>query len=631
MHFSQTGSSSVSGPRPDGAARPALSLVESKFILALLLSVVTLLVYLPARTCSFINYDDNYYVTQNTHVWSGLSWKSVLWAFTTFDVANWHPLTWISHMIDYEFYSLRPAGHHLTSVFLHIANAVLLFWILQAGTRRVWRSLLVAALFALHPMNVESVLWVAERKNVLSTLFFLQAIAAYGWYVRKMGWKRYLVVALLFALGLMAKPMVVTLPCVLLLLDLWPLGRLATADVVSHDRSGPFNWRRAGVLIAEKLPLFLLSAASAVVTLLAQGHEGAVNPASFPVRLRVGNALLSYTRYLGKIFFPVNLSIAYPHPRGSLQAWQVMAAAAVLVAVTLILTRIQRRPYGTAGWLWFLGTLVPVIGLIQVGSQAMADRYAYIPMIGILVAVVWLAADWMERWSVPNSLRLTVCAVVLIVLSLLTLKQESYWKNDITLFSHALAVTRDNNVAHDLLGLALAQSGRLDEAAPHFSAALAINPRDEMAISNFGYYLLAQGDVPGAENEFKLAIATTHNRHLAARMYTDLGALAWKSGRLDEAEGYYLQSLRLVPDQYRACLNLGIMSYDQGKVQRAVQYISQSLELFPTAAGYLSLGRALHAQHRDSEALDAYRRALQLSPDIPGAKREMDELQGTHP
>jgi Tfp pilus assembly protein PilF len=575
-----------------------------------------MLLYLPVCQHGFINYDDNYYVTQNFHVWSGLTWKNVMWAFTTFDVANWHPLAWISHELDVQLFGLNAAGHHLSSVMLHALNAVLLFLALLLGTGRRGASFTVAALFAVHPLAVESVAWVAERKNVLCTTFWLLTLLAYGWYAKRPGWRPYLAVTTAFALALMSKPMAVTLPFVLLLLDFWPLKR----------------WSRARIL--EKAPLFVLSAASSWMTLKAQTFEGAVNPASFPLRLRLENALLSYGRYLEKIFWPAKLAIVYPHPRWEIQAWQVALAGVLLALITaLALREWKRRPYIAVGWFYFLGTLVPVIGLVQVGSQAMADRYAYIPMMGVLVIAVWATAEFVSTSRPMQRMAIAAASCIVLILITLTLRQESYWKDDVALFSHTLEVTSGNNVAHDLLGLALAQQGRLAEAAPHFYAALEINPRDEMAHANFGYYRLAEGDAAGAAQQFKLAISNTGNRRMAAQMYADLGALAWKQRDIEAAKNFYFESLRRIPEQYRANLNVGLLFYEQGNLVEARCYIERSLAIFPTSAGYVALGRTLHAQGSDGEAAAAYRHALVLTPDFSLAQQELKGLmapQGIH-
>jgi len=350
---------------------------------------LTLALYNPVNSHPFVNYDDDRYVTENPHIHNGVEWDTIAWAFTSIEQENWHPLTWLSHALDYGLFHQNPTGHHFTSLLIHAANAVLLFLLLAFATRRSGPSLLVALLFALHPINVESVAWVAERKNVLSTFFFLGAIGAYGWYARKPHWQRYLAVATLFAAGLMSKPMVITFPFVLLLLDYWPLGRVEGNQASSP---GPtLSWTK---LLVEKLPLLALSAASAVITMKAQQAGGAMrSTAQFSLGVRVENAVVAYATYLWKLIWPSHLAPLYPHPGDSLASWQVALSLLVLLAITSIVLAFRAKRYLLVGWLWFLGTLVPVIGLVQVGDQAMADRYAYVPLLGIFVMIAWGFAD----------------------------------------------------------------------------------------------------------------------------------------------------------------------------------------------------------------------------------------------
>ena len=354
-------------------------------VLCLLLVVATLALYNPVNRHPFVNYDDDRYVTENLHVHNGLTGDTISWALTAMEQGNWHPLTWLSHALDWQLFHQNPTGHHFTSLLIHAANAVLLFLFLTYATGRVGPSWFVAAIFALHPINVESVAWVAERKNVLSTFFFLAALIAYCWYARKPDWRRYTAFAGLFVLGLMSKPMVITLPFVLLLLDYWPLGRIqgspSPSDVPQTSLSR---------LLVEKLPLLALSVASAVITMKAQQAGGAVrSTAQFSLAVRLENAVVAYATYLWKMIWPAHLVPLYPHPGDSLALWQIVISALVLLAVTGVVLRFRSKRYLLTGWLWFLGTLVPVIGLVQVGDQAMADRYAYIPLIGIFVMIVW--------------------------------------------------------------------------------------------------------------------------------------------------------------------------------------------------------------------------------------------------
>ena len=439
----------------------------------------------PVLGHSFIVFDDREYVTANPYVHDGLRWSTIKWAFRSTTAANWHPLTWLSHALDCQLFGLNPAGHHFDSVLLHSLNAGLLFLLLVWATKRVWPSLLVAALFAVHPINVESVAWVAERKNVLSTLFFFLTIAAYGRYVRKPDWQRYLLVAVLFAAGLMAKPMVITLPFVLLLLDYWPLDRVLRGKISHGTNSGGETKLTFSKLLLEKVPLLLLSAASAWITMKVQkGAEHSLE--EFTLATRIENALVSYGLYLWKMLWPARLAF-YPHPLAPLPASQWILSALVLIGVTAFVLAFHRKRYLPVGWFWFLGTLVPVLGLVQVGEASMADRYAYIPLIGIFVMIAWGLDDWAKGKKVRTPWQVVPALCVLSALSFAAVGQMGYWDSDYHLWSHALELG-ENPLTHNALGIALInpESGmtshdlesfgngqeRMDEARRHFERAL---------------------------------------------------------------------------------------------------------------------------------------------------------------
>ena len=390
------------------------------WIFALILVVATIALYYPVSHHPFVNYDDDAYVTENVHVQSGLTWDTVQWAFTTFESANWHPLTWISHALDYQMFQLDPGGHHETNVVLHVVNVLLLFWVLLRATESVGPSLMVAALFALHPVNVESVAWISERKNLLSMLFFLLALGAYRWYAREPRVTRYAAVAALFALGIMAKPQVITFPFVLLLWDYWPLRRMfaGSQEASSGGQLAAMPGKSLSWLILEKLPLFAICAASAAITLKAQRAAGAMSGINWhPFSVRLENAILSYVRYVGEAFWPSSLSLYYPHPGNSLVLWQVIAAVAILLAVTSLVVAGRRRRYLLVGWFWFLGTLVPMIGLVQVGNQGRADRYAYLSFIGLFIMVCWGVAEWAKQRHISSAKLAAVSVVVLLALA----------------------------------------------------------------------------------------------------------------------------------------------------------------------------------------------------------------------
>ena len=595
-------------------------------IVCLLLAVVTLVLYNPVNRHPFVNYDDDRYVTENAHIRQGLTGGTIAWALTSTEQANWHPLTWMSHALDVSLFRLNPAGHHFTSVLLHIANAILLFLLLMWSTKRLGPSLFVAALFALHPINVESVAWVAERKNVLCTFFFFLTIWAYGWYAQRPSWKRYLAVFGLFAAGLASKPMVITLPFVLLLIDYWPLGRVGPASETSAAQSRLLSrsWLQ---LLVEKIPLFALSAASAIITMHAQQAGGAVRSATeVSFGARFANAINAYAMYLWKMIWPSRLAPLYPHPGDSLAAWQVVIAAVVLIAVTAIVWRFREQRYLPVGWLWFLGTLVPVIGLVQVGEAAMADRYAYIPLIGIFVMIAFGIGDVAQQKKLALVPALAAPAV-LFALTFVTHQQIGYWQTSEELWSHALAVTENNFVAEDNLGGALILEGKVEQAHPHFEAAALINPNDPLSHSNLGTYDLSHGQMSEAIQQYQTAVKLTSDPGLLAQTYANLGAAYRTIGDGEQAQDAYNRALRLNPNQFNAWLGIGLLALRQGKLNEAVTDLSRSVELQPTAQGYLSLGRALAQSGRNVEALAAYDQALRISPDSVEAQKAADALR----
>ena len=493
--------------------------------LALVLVALTLAVYYPVNRLPFISLNDGEYVTHNFHI-NELNWETVKWSFTAFYAANWHPLTWLSHALDCQLFSLNAGRHHDSNLLLHVLNAVLLFWILWRATASVGRSFMVAALFALHPINVESVAWVAERKNLLSMFFLLLALGAYQWYARKPRLGRYLVVAMLFALGLMSKPQVITLPFILLLWDYWPLGRMfaigdqsssqTTREAIIPARS--FSW-----LVLEKLPLLALSAASAFITVKAQRAGGAMGGAlrSYSFAVRMENAIVSYIRYLSNAIWPTHLAFFYPHPSG-FQHQQVWQGYLLLLAATVLAVVSRSRRYLAVGWLWFLGTLVPMIGLLQVGGQAMADRYAYLSFVGLFIAVCWGVADWAEQWHVAEVWVAGASVATLLLLTFSTYRQLSYWSDDLTLWSHTVQVTKNNSGAENVLGEILQRQGHSEDAMLHFRAAAAMDPFLPNPYYHIGIYEEQHGDLHGAIEQFKKVIELTQDdRGLLASLRAD--------------------------------------------------------------------------------------------------------------
>ena len=502
------------------------------YVYSLVLIILTIALYYPVKNHPFVNYDDDVYVTDNIQVQSGLSWDTVSWAFVTYDAANWHPLTWLSHALDCQLYDLNPGGHHQTSMLLHILNALLLFWVLQRATGFAGRSFMVAALFAVHPINVESVVWIAERKTVLSMVFFLLALGAYRWYAGKPGAGRYAVVAILFALGLMAKPQIITFPFVLLLWDYWPLRRMsfasdATARASESSAALPTKSFRA--LVEEKIPLFAIAAASAAITLKAQKAAGAMVPLRMaPLSVRLSNAIVSYARYLAKTVWPAHLAPMYPHPGASLRAWQVYGALLALLVVSMWVVEQRRRRYLLLGWLWFLGTLIPMIGLVQVGRQAMADRYAYLPLIGVFIMVCWAVGDWFAEHHLPAAVLPAVSVVMLLALTLTARRQINFWADNVTLWTHTIAVTAPNYIAQDDLGGALIERKQLELAIPHFREAAEIHPVDPISNFNIGFYAQQHGNFSEAIEAYKKAILLTASTGLKVKAWNNMG-LAYRA------------------------------------------------------------------------------------------------------
>ncbi len=481
-------------------------LFKSPLFLTLVLAVATVALYFPVHHHPYINYDDNDYVYLNPQVQSGLTLETVRWAFTTSTASNWHPLTWLTHAAIAEIFGPGPAAQHDANVLFHTLNAVILFWVLLTATGFAGRSFMVAALFALHPVNVESVAWVAELKTSLSMLFFLLALGAYGWYAREPRRSRMAIVAFLFACGLMAKPQIITFPFVLLLWDYWPLRRVSLPDDESTGASPQQKDLRA--LITEKIALFILVIISALLTIHVQHNARSW----FPRYTRVGNAILSYSLYIKNAVWPSHLALLYPHPGLSIQWWKVIASALFLVGVTLFVGVQRKHRYLPVGWFWFLGTLVPMLGVVQVGVQAMADRYAYISFIGLFIMICWGIAEFTRRKQIPAAALTTVSVVVLACLAVVARRQINLWQVEENLWRYTIAHTSRNWVAESQLGAALAMHGNIAEAMPHFGAALAIDPNEGNSNLAMAMYDLQQGQFAQAIAHYKIAVAQTAMR-----------------------------------------------------------------------------------------------------------------------
>jgi tetratricopeptide (TPR) repeat protein len=647
----------VSSGRSEEPPGPPRVGTAKLFALCAVLVVVTFAAFGRLPSNGFVGLDDGLYVTQNSHVQQGLTLSSIAWAFTTTAAANWHPVTWASHMLDVTLFGLDAGRHHGTSLLLHAANTVLLLLLLLRMTGALWRSALVAALFALHPLHVESVAWIAERKDVLSTLFWLSTVLAWLAYVKSKKTGPYLLALLFFALGLMAKPMLVTLPFTLLLLDFWPLDRM-TAPARGR-------WETIRELLFEKAPLFALSAASVAVTLMAQRTGGAVQTMqAFPFGERLANAVDSCVTYLAKAFWPSPLSVFYPHPHAGWTTARSYGAVLLLAIITLLAFRFARRaPFFVVGWLGFLGTLVPVIGLVQIGGQAMADRYTYVPLIGIFVLFAWGLAELVAQSPTLRTIAIGLTLVWLALLFGVTRDQTRYWANPQLLFEHALAVTSENEVAELSLAITLSESGRNAEALPHYEEAVRIDPSytdarihlakalisagradeateqcvraresgpaDPESLSNLGVLFLTLNRANEAIDCFE---KTIEKRPDFAEAYSNLGIALVREGRLPEALARLEEGARLNPDSARILDGLGLALASARRLPEATERFEQALQKDPNLAdAHFHLAMALGQQNRQQEALEHLRETLRIRPDYAPARAILERISGAQP
>jgi protein O-mannosyl-transferase len=583
-------------PKPVRPRATSPSVRHSAFessVLWILLGLIALniLIYADVLHYAFVNFDDDDYVYANPAVASGLTLTGIWWALTTNHQGNWHPVTWLSHMLDVQLFGLKAGGHHATNLILHILSSMMLFWLFHRMTHEIWQSAFVAAIFAAHPLHVESVAWVAERKDVLSTLFFMLTVWAYLRYVREPGLRRYGLVCLCFGLGLMSKAMLVTLPFVLLLIDFWPLRRVSGKEGISSTI--------VGKLVREKIPLIGFSAASSIVTYIVQQQGKAITSSEqLPFHLRAENALVSYVEYIEKIFWPANLATLYPYSLERSVSWKV--ALAILFVISALAIRAWKRyPYVPMGWFWFLGTLVPVIGLVQVGRQSMADRYAYVPLIGISVIVAWGAADLLVR--VQNRKWILASAAVLVVLmcTVVASQQVQTWENSLAMWGHTIAVTKDNYTAEHGLAAELGLLGRNEEAIAHLKEALRIRPDYPDAHYNMGLELVDLGKYDEAGIHFSEAVRLAPNFAIARNNW---GNILVAQGKMAEAEAQYSEALRISPDYVDARSNLASAYIKQGKVNDARRELLEVLKLNPTHPNAQAMLRGLNEQtsHPDS-------------------------------
>lgn len=525
-------------PAPSSGHRPI------PVLLSVLLLVVTLLLYLPVLHHDFLSlWGDDAYVTDNPHVRTGLSASNLRWAFTSFEQSNWHPVTWLSHMFDCQLFGLNAEAHHAINLLLHAANVLLLFWVLRKATRAVWRSFFVALIFAVHPLNVETVAWIAQRKGLLSAFFSLLTVAAYGWYVRRGGWQRYVLLTCAFALALMAKPMAVSLPPLLLLFDYWPLRRF-------EELPASRRWKK---LTIEKLPLLILSAASSGLTELAQSAGGSRMGLSLPpLWTRIENAAISYVAYMGKIFWPARLATYYPL-RSSPPVGEAIASAVILIAISAIALRLRRNRYLPVGWFLFLISLIPVIGIVHAGFQGMADRYTYIPAIGLMIAVSWCLANAVEALPLARTALACLAVSVAIALTVSTSRYLRDWQNSVTLFRHARAAWgQPDSWLEQLYGNALFSAGRSDEALEHYRESCAIQPHTEYCHYHIAHILAGRGQFADAIGEYQLALGYTANRNMKLLGWTELAETQLQMGDAAAAENSIVEALKIDPSNSTA-------------------------------------------------------------------------------
>jgi len=546
-------------------------------LVCLFLVMATFAVYWQVHNFDFVNFDDDDYIYENPHVREGLTLESITWAFTTMHASNWHPLTWLSHMLDSHVYGMNSGRHHLTNLLFHIANTLLLFFVFRKMTDSLWQSAFVAALFALHPCHVGSVAWVSERKDVLSTFFWMLTMWSYIRYAEHPAVNRYLLVVLCLTLGLMSKPMLVTLPFVLLLLDYWPLNRLQNdqAGTIgnSHLRSVTLN------LVWEKAPLFALVVMASAVTFYAQKQGGLVVPLDvIPFNARAANALVAYVKYIGKMIYPAKLAAIYQHP-GMLPWWKIAGAGLLLISISFVAIKaLKQSPYFAVGWLWYLGTLVPVIGLVQVGNQAMADRYTYVPFIGLFIIIAYGVPDLVSQWEHRKKGLAVLATVILATLMAVTWKQVGSWKNSITLFEHNLKIAANHFVSHNSLGLALYRQGRTKEAIEHYLQALRVEPDYVEAHNNLGNALDKQGRTAEAIEHYLHALRIKPDDEKA---HSNLGVALYSQGRIEEALEHYLIALRIKPDYVDAHNNLAITLFRNGNIEGAIAHFRKALRINP--------------------------------------------------
>jgi protein O-mannosyl-transferase len=612
---------SKSVPEPP---RDLSSPAKNRAIACLLLAVATLAFYNPVAHCGFVYSDDIAYVTRNPQVRAGLTWATVQWAFSTPLGGFWHPLTWLSHALDYQLFGMNAAGHHYVSLLLHTGSAVLLFLVLFEATGAGWPSLIVAALFALHPQNVESVAWAAERKNVLSMFFFMLALWAYGRYVREGGTKRYLGVMALFALGMMAKTQIITLPCVLLLWDYWPLGRMS-APANGDSKIAP---RSFSYLAKEKLPLFAIAAVGAALTMWAQREASALRTfGEYPLSVRLANAVVAYARYLAHTFWPVDLNPIYPHPGVYPPLLQVAGAALLLAAITTLVILRKDQRYLAVGWFWFLGTLVPMIGIIQVGEQAMADRYSYQATVGIFIMLAWAGNELVERKQIAAAWIAIPAVLAIMTLGVLTYRQLSYWHDGETLWNYAVSLNQRSYVAHENLAMALDGDGKPDGAISEFRAAEELHDAPAPEILKIGVYEQRNGHFQGAIEQYQRALAKSSDAQLQSVAWGQIGSASAQLANYDQAQQSYAKALQLNPNDSGALVASALLAERRGDFDQAAGQFQHALRVEPSDVVDLLVADALRHAGRYQEAAQAQETARKITADLEVAKSKAAQTQ----
>jgi tetratricopeptide (TPR) repeat protein len=623
-------------------------------LICLALVLLTIIAFWPVKNCDFINFDDNLYVYENGYIQNGVSWHFIKWAFSadSSKVGHWHPITWLSLMLDYKFFGLNPSGYHLMNLLFHILNTILLFLIFQRMTKALWQSAFVAALFAIHPLHVESVAWVTERKDVLSTFFWMLTMGAYVFYVERKTFSRYFIILVLFTVGLMSKAMLVTLPFVLILLDYWPLNRFQ-ATQPSSDSLG--KWQRIHGLVWEKIPIFVLAGVFSVIPILAAKNAHAMNT-SLSFIERFGNAFQSYVLYLRKMVWPSDLAFFYPYPV-TLHVWQILVAVLILTMISAFaLWERKNRPYLLFGWLWYLSTLLPVIGIIQAGEQAYADRYTYIPLIGVFIMITWGITSLKNKLPYSKILWGIVASILIVTLVVVTRIQVSFWQNSETLMTHALVATEDNYVAYDHLAMnmkrqgrieealtnlteairanpsyaeahnniatILGMQGRMDEAMAHLVKAMQINPNDAAPYNNMGNIIFYMKNVEGAIKYYSKALEIDPEY---AEANNNIGAILTSQGKLEEAKSHILIALQNKRDYADAYYNLALILISEGKLDEAAKNLSDLVYSNPGMyKAHYQLGVIAARQGKYDEAVAHFQDTLHLRPDFDRARNDLE-------